>query len=369
MLPTQSPTVNRPLLGPRYENGAPAALALGADARAELAQVLQKFLSQQYVFEPRACAVCEGHDFQVLAEQDRYGMPIKTTICCGCGLIQTNPDMREEDYTDFYTHHYRRLYIADLVGQPSDFFREEYWRGQKILAYVRQHIRLPKGRLVVEIGCGAGGILQAFADAGYRVIGTDLGFENLSYGKARGLDLRSGDLFSLVEELDEKPALIIYSHVLEHIREPGRTLDRVRQTLADDGHLYVEVPGVKDVRSNVFQGDFLKTFHLAHIYNFSLLTLRNLASKHGFSLVSGDEKIRSIFKRGELRAEHVRFESDHDSAVAYMLKTEQWRDFYRRRFVAKMAVQSVSDAVRSTGVGFLRKAGLYQFARRLMLRS
>jgi SAM-dependent methyltransferase len=223
--------------------------------------------------------------------------------------------------------------------------------------------------LVVEIGCGAGGILQAFADAGYRVIGADLGAENLAYGRSRGLDLRNGDLFSLVEEIDEKPALIIYSHVLEHIREPGRTLERVRQTLAEDGHLYVEVPGVKDVRSNVFQGDFLKTFHLAHIYNFSLLTLTNLAGKHGFSLVAGDEKIRSVFKRAEMRADLDGYESDYQTELAYMLKTERWRSFYRRRFAAKMALQTVLDTMRSTTVGVLRRAGMYDFAKRVVLRS
>lgn len=353
-----------PILGARYRRGAPPVTQLGADAQRELAEVLAKFEDQTYVFEERQCAVCSGSRFDVLAEQDRYTMPIKTTICRSCGLIQTNPDMRESDYTDFYTHHYRRLYIADLVGQPEDFFREEYWRGRKILGFVRRHLAVPKGRLVVEIGCGAGGILQAFADAGYRVIGTDLGAENLAYGKSHGLDLRNGDLFGLADSLDEKPALVVYSHVLEHIREPGKSLEKVRELLASDGHLYVEVPGVKDVRRNVFQGDFLKTFHLAHIYNFSLLTLQNLARKHGYEPIAGDETVRALFRPAHTGATSGFPVSDYVASVAYMEATERRREFYRRRFAARMAMRAVTDGIRARAITLLHRLGLYRHLRR-----
>lgn len=348
----------RDLLAERYARGAGALVRLSPDADAECQKVVQKILGQTYRFLEKKCAVCDGEVFDVLAEQDRYGLPIQTVICVKCGLMQTNPDMREEDYLDFYINHYRRLYIADLVGEPVDFFREEVWRGQRILEFVEGAVRLPRNGLVLEVGCGAGGILHAFQRQGYRVIGTDLGAENLSYGREIGLDLRQGDIFNL--ELKEAPDLIIFSHVLEHIRNPALALRRARDLLGPGGFLYIEVPGVKYVRKNSFQGDFLKTFHLSHVYNFSLRTLRNLMVREGFECVSGDEYVRAVFVKGERSEE---FESDYAEAKLYMARTERWRVVYRALFVIASEVKRVRDFFRRSLISLLRRAGLYSAIR------
>jgi SAM-dependent methyltransferase len=345
----------------RYTRGTASAMQLSAIALTERDRVIQKIHVGAYVFGARPCAVCSGRSFRILAERDRYGLPIQTTICPECGLIQTTPDMREEDYRDFYTHHYRKLYINDLVGDPAGFFQEEYWRGQRILRYVRKSIDLPAGALVLEVGCGAGGILHAFATQGYRVIGTDLGVENLEYGREQGLDLRVGDVFEL--KLPERPALIIYSHVLEHIRDPERTLQRVHELLDDSGRLYIEVPGVKDVRHNVFQGDFLQTFHIAHIYNFSRRSLCNLMTKNGFCCIQGDESIRAVFRPCEKHSSE--FQSDYASAMSYIKTTERWRGYYRARFRVKSRVSTLIDSIRSSSIDMLHRVGLYASVKRL----
>ena len=352
------------ITAPRYTLGAPQQFDLGKDALKELEAVNRKFSDGTYKFEPRACAACEGINFEILATHDRYGMPVQTSLCTSCGLIQTNPDMREVDYTDFYINHYRHLYIADLVGEPASFFKEEYWRGQAIVEYVTKHGDLKPGALVVEVGCGAGGILHAFKTAGFRVIGTDLGEYNLAYGRSRGLDLRFGNLFEL--RLTEAPSLIIYSHVLEHIREPGRTLQQVRELLSVDGYLYIEVPGVLDVRRNVFQGDFLKTFHLAHVYNFSLTTLTNLVTKHGYSLVAGNEEVRSLFKPGKCS---ITAASDYATISKYIKDTEARRHLYRFRFIIKGYIKAPILWVRVAVIESLKTIGLYEKIKKILNRS
>jgi SAM-dependent methyltransferase len=334
---------------------------LNTNAEAERLAVLHKMNSGHYVFSEHACMSCGAEQFDVLAERDRYGFPIQTTACQSCGFIQTNPDMRDEDYTDFYIKHYRKLYIADLVGEPEDFFKEERWRGQQIVSYVMQRAQLPKGGLVVEIGCGAGGILHCFKEKGFRVIGTDFGEDNMAHGRQLGLDLRSGDLFSL--KLDETPALIIYSHVLEHIRDLDRQLAQVKLLLGNTGFVYVEVPGVKDVHRNVFQADFLQTFHLAHIYNFTRQTMINVLGKSSFSLVDADEEIRSLFRVGNAQHSTV---SDHRSTREYINKTEKNRAFYKWIFQRKSQVRSVINTSRRLLINTLHKLGLYQLIKRMV---
>ncbi len=335
-------------------------MKMNVNSKMERNAVLKKISNKNYIFENRCCAICDGDVFDILAEHDRYGFPIQTTMCKKCGLLQTNPDMRDVDYHDFYAQHYRKLYIADLVGEPEDFFREEYWRGQRIADYVLTNLAIPQNALIVEIGCGAGGILHAFLERGYRVIGTDLGIDNMVPGKKMGLDLRSGDLFDL--KLQETPALIIYSHVLEHIREPGSQLRRARELLGENGHLYIEVPGIKEVHSNLFQADFLRTFHLAHIYNFSLQTLTSLLKKQGFERIAGDEKIRSLFRPGKPELE---FKSDYIASRKYIERTEKWRFFYGFLFRKKNKIFDYFDGLRGNSIDFLRSHGLYDRVRKL----
>lgn len=347
------------LISPRFAAAASPPIPLNEMAAGERLQVLEKMHGGDYRAEARPCRLCDGRTFRVLAEQDRYAFPVRTVICNHCALVQTNPDFRHGDYVDFYRRHYRRLYIADLVGEPGDFFQEEFWRGQQIHDFVRRHARFGRAPFVLEVGCGAGGILHAFRERGFEVMGTDYGAENLAYGRARGIDIREGDLFSL--QLDRRPDLILYSHVLEHVYDPNRELARVHELLAPDGYLYVEVPGVKATRTNVFQGDFLQMFHLAHIYNFTLATLSSLLAKNGFALIGGNEEIRSIYRRAAPAAVVA---GNAAEIIDFMKSTESHRKWYRAAFRARVRVLAVGQQLRARGVGLLKRLGLYAIARR-----
>jgi len=361
MQTTQDISFDSALISPRFAADCPQLFHLNELSARERLLVLQKIESNFYLRTPRRCRMCDGPDFSVLAEQDRYGFPVQTSVCHGCGLVQTNPDFRPEDYIDFYTHHYRRLYIADLVGEPKDLFQEELWRGQKIYRFVRKHALFTSSPFVLEVGCGAGGILQAFRERGFDVLGTDYGAENLAYGKSRGMDIRQGDLFSL--NLERRLDLIIYSHVLEHVYDPNRELAKVRELLAPDGYLYIEVPGIRATRTNVFQGDFMQMFHLAHIYNFTLATLTRLLADNGFQLVAGNEEVRSLFRKGEATG---RQSGECAEVIAYMRGTEKHRSFYRAVFRVRSRMRSVAERARAVTVSFLKAMGVYSWVRRLL---
>jgi SAM-dependent methyltransferase len=76
-------------------------------------------------------------------------------------------------------------------------------------------------------------------------------------------------------------------HVLEHTESPSTVLRRLGSLLSDKGSLIVEVPNIKAVCQSP-RG----TFHVAHLYNFSIDTLSSLMVKSGLvpkkSLLSPD---------------------------------------------------------------------------------
>jgi len=143
---------------------------------------------------------------------------------------------------------------------------------------------------ILEIGCGAGGILKYFKEKGFYVEGIDLGQEYIEYGKSKGLNLHCGDI-----NLQYKPDIIIYNHVLEHITDINQHLEYLYNFIDKNTYIFISVPGIKKAMlRNDF--DFLLFLQNAHIYYFSLATLKNLMEKNNFKLIKGNEAIMSLFK-------------------------------------------------------------------------
>lgn len=166
-------------------------------------------------------------------------------------------------------------------------------RGERIYRYIADNYGTDF-RNVLEIGCAAGAILYYFKEQGCEITGVDLGSEYVEYGKKRGLNLKQCHSSELVAE-GKKFDLIIVNHVIEHFLTFDKELESIHQLLAEDGVLYVEVPGIKNlVRS--YNNDFMLYLQNAHVYDFTLGTLERVMNKYGFSLIAGDETVRSLWR-------------------------------------------------------------------------
>lgn len=278
----------------RYKNDGKSILKLNQIQLENKKNVEDKIESKEYVFENVKCVVCDDCDFELLAEKDRYGLYVPTVICKKCGLLQTNPRMNQESYNKFYDSGYRKLYHG--IDVPTDeFFRGQVVRGRTILEFIEQKTQKKfRNKFIVEIGTGAGGILQAFKENDNDVFGLDLGSEYIEFGRLKGLNLNVGTTDQL-DKLSAKPDLLIYSHVLEHILNPGEELIKLKKYLKEDSLVYIEVPGVMNL-TKTYDQDLLQYLQNAHVYHFSLETLNNLAQKSGLRLIYGNEVINAIFE-------------------------------------------------------------------------
>lgn len=285
------------LLAPRYRNDGESIYTLNDVQKRARQEVLDKIERGVYLFEQSPCGVCGGESFDIIAEKDRYGLPLSAAVCTDCGLVQTNPRMDQRSYNEFYDKEYRRLYVGS-EGPTPGFFEGQVNQGKKIADFfAREHPVDWQGKRVLEVGCGAGGILKHLRDLGADVRGCDLGSEYLAYGRdEHGLNLTQGPLSSLAE--DERFDVIIYSHVFEHVLTPYDELDEVARRLRPEGLLYLEIPGIHNIRSN-YRGDFLRLLQHAHIYHFTLTSLNNMVARKGFHMVAGTEYVQSIYRQRE----------------------------------------------------------------------
>ena len=131
-----------------------------------------------YTYESILCPICDGDDFIIIAERDRYNLPTKTSVCRNCGFILSNPRLTQKSLDNFYKKHYRKLYMLHRYA-TEEMFNISYNKGKKIYNGMLPFIQGNKktNLSILDIGCGDGGILQYFSDQGHKCIGFDVDSE------------------------------------------------------------------------------------------------------------------------------------------------------------------------------------------------
>lgn len=309
----------------RLENNGIPELKLNELQLSMKRQIEEKINQNKYVFETTNCPICEKDNFEELGEKDRYGLYYSTVICKDCGLIYNNPRMTQSSYDQFYNQEYRKLY-GGIEKANEEFFARQQAKGERIYNFLEKNeLLFNKEMFVFEVGCGAGGILQYFKRKGHLAKGLDLGEEYINYGKQKyNLDLEVGTLEKV--DLDRKPDLIIYSHVLEHISDLDNEIKLIKKTSSRNTIIYIEVPGVMEIHK-YYEMNILRYFQNAHIYHFTLTSLKNLMTKYGFKYINGNEFVMAVFKLDESESENHLI-NDYNSAVSYIDQVENRRGLY-----------------------------------------
>ncbi|MGE0351080.1 methyltransferase domain-containing protein [Hydrogenophaga sp.] len=280
-------TPDQTLLSRRFARDAGPAVRLGAVQHAIRTTVANKLSGDGYRMLSDSCACCgqSGTDVPV-SSIDRYGLPLETVLCSRCGTLRANPYPDDDGLADFYTHHYQQMYARsdDRVA----YFAKQRGYGQRVLEAVKGW--LPEGAFVFEAGCGAGGALDVLREGGYQVSGCDYSQELVDHGRTQGLSLHWGPPLAALKSLPA-PSLIYMHHVFEHVRDPLRQLEGLRDALAPGGKVLIIVPDVSRISEFPFPAGDLRLFlHIAHRFNFSLAGFRMLAARAGLEVESLEQR-------------------------------------------------------------------------------
>lgn len=266
-----------------------------------------------------ACVICGSAQFKKVSEKDRYGFYYPTGVCKSCGNVQQFEYYKPKTVQKFYEKYYRRIY-GDAT--PTQLFNGQYvWQGPKVFEFCKDIVH--PGASILEIGCGAGGIIKYFAKRGFDVEGIDLDQQYLEFGRSKGLTLFASDLNGFISS--KAYQLVILSHVLEHLTEPQKALEKVRSLLSSDCLLYVEVPSLHSVTKH-YDTDLLRYFQNAHVCHFTEATLSNLMSKAGFSPVRKNDFIQALYRPvGTSSVISNQFQASINELTAIEAEYPRWR--------------------------------------------
>jgi 2-polyprenyl-3-methyl-5-hydroxy-6-metoxy-1,4-benzoquinol methylase len=156
------------------------------------------------------------------------------------------------------------------------------------------------GRLL-DIGCGAGRFLERAADLGWRVWGFDISADAVAEATRHipQANIRRCTLDEFVT--DERFDLIAMSHVLEHIADPVRTLERCRDLLAPTGRLLIGIPNIKSWEAKLFGRYWSGLDVPRHIVHFREDLLRRVLAGMGFSVTIRPSMFASSMSESVIR--------------------------------------------------------------------
>ena len=257
-------------------------------------------LYKKYGLVIDGCSLCESNNFTLVSEGDRYGFDLKKQFCNQCGLIQTYPALSREFHEEFYSYHYRPLYLKSKIVDYEDVIKEQNDKAEKYLDYFFNNGLSEKlaNLSIIEIGCSSGGTISALKKAVKSVQGCDLDVEAIKFAKNKfKLNVEVGMSPS---SLPDGPKLFILSHMLEHVFNPLETLREIRLIMSPGDYLFVAVPGLNGVSKGDYKNDLRRYFHIAHVTDFSATTLTNVANHAGFKSINIDEEINGLFVADEV---------------------------------------------------------------------
>lgn len=312
------------ILGERFKPDGIESIILDNERKTTKEIVRTKIRNQDYKLELINCRICNGREFDRLANKERNGIEMATSICRNCGTVQTNPRLIQKSLTDFYNYEFNQLFRNNL--SPDEYFRVQYNRGKNLHNFLVKNNCFSfenKKLSILEVGCGIGGIIKYFKDQGHLIKGVDLGKHYIDIGREKyGLDLEVGT----IEDLNptNQYDIIIYRHVLEHVLEPVNELHSINKYLKDKGIVYIEVPGIKAL-NHTYNKDFLQYLMLSHVYHYSLTSLKNLFIQDSFELIYGNEQIEAVFQKVNGKSVITSIENDYESVLNLLNKLEVLR--------------------------------------------
>mgnify|MGYP000218130830 FL=1 len=253
----------------------------------------------------RKCPVCTCCDTTVLFnyctqlfDDSPAGGRFELVACDDCAFIYYDSPTTQAQWNEFYANHY---FIQFYKVRESDI------QQKKLLEKSSNFIisaGLKPNDVIADVGCGPGHLLTAIKQKGFEnVEGVEVCQDFFPELESRGITAIDGVSEALPYQngvLD----VVCYSHIIEHLLEPTKTVSEANRVLKEGGKVYVELPDIEhyDAVEGVHP---LNQFIFEHINHFDLEHLTLLFSQSGFVLekYERDEKdkmpiLRALFKKG-----------------------------------------------------------------------
>ena len=189
------------------------------------------------------------------------------------GLLVTTPRPKEEDLGSYYESD---EYISHTDGNSSLFEKiynqvRSYSLKKKLALVESKHA---KGSLL-DVGCGTGAFLQTCKNAGWKISGVEPGDKACLLAKTKVGDVIYPSLFDDALNGQQYDVITMW-HVLEHMPDLHKTIERLKSLLKPDGVLIVAVPNYNSYDALHYGAHWAAYDVPRHLYHFSQQSIKEL---------------------------------------------------------------------------------------------
>lgn len=230
------------------------------------------------------CTICgDGAHTDRNLYDDRYGYPGTFTLssCPACGHRRLEATMSEAQIAELYTRYYPRseLDIESWAPPEPSTGIGAWWRGERAdaLRWVPSNVR------VLDIGCGFGESLGYHRNRGCDAHGVEADANILRVAQRYGLNARHG-LFDPRHYAPQSFDVVTLNQVIEHVTEPAKVLDGIRQVLKPGGLLVLSTPNADCWGARLFGDRWIHWHAPYHLQFFSRGSMVRAAKAVGLEL-------------------------------------------------------------------------------------
>ena len=177
----------------------------------------------------------ERHPGKFLDKSGNY----EVRECVSCGFRHLYPLPDNQALKEFYEADYYQRHKPEYIDQDSRdarYLEIAYDERLTVLSH------LTSGRRILDVGCGSGMFLEYASRKAWDCTGIEPSEMAAAEAMRRGLNVFPGTLEGFIGQSRGLYDVVYLKNVLEHVREPEKTLSSCRGLLRGGGVLFVEVP-------------------------------------------------------------------------------------------------------------------------------
>lgn len=217
------------------------------------------------------CPLCDNKTFNEFWTLNDFSY----VKCSNCSLVYQNPQPIPEDIYDRYDDDY---FSYEIENEKA--FLNLMLLGLKDVGFLPDNIP-GNNKKILDIGCATGLFLEHMKHRNWDTYGIEVCGSAADYGnRERGLNIFTGTI-------DQAPFksnsfdIIHLSHVIEHINDPEKFIQKIFELLKPGGVVYCTTPNIDGLQAKLFKEKWRSAI-ADHIVLFSVKTLKRLFIQTGF---------------------------------------------------------------------------------------
>jgi 2-polyprenyl-3-methyl-5-hydroxy-6-metoxy-1,4-benzoquinol methylase len=228
---------------------------------------------KKYV-KTRVCPVCDStNEMEIFTKEG--GRYVK---CLNCNMIYLNPVFTDEALTQYYKQNHTQQ--SEVVESDTDnFYTTIYNNG---LDDILKHTK--NSSTILDIGCSSGSFLSLSKNRGLKTFGIELNKSEVEFAKAKGHSIYN----NLLEDINFKTKFDIVTlwDVFEHLKDGKSYLNQIKNILCDDGVIFLQIPNSDALAAKILREKCNMFDGLEHVNLYGIETIKKLASKCDFKILS-----------------------------------------------------------------------------------